>query len=257
MKSPEAKSLDEIVFSGRNKVYGAYQLRRSYPTHITRALLITLVTSVGFSLFVLMYYHFQYSRMIWQAGNSKSVTAILDEDLLQPPHEQSGGRKQETALRVPEIVPSADIQDVASVSDLMPEDGSTDSTATGTGSSQGLSSGQSSGEGDGTGGEIYGTSDTYPEFPGGPKYMQLFINDNVNYPEDARSKRIKGTIQVFMVVRMDGSLTDLKVIKGLHPELDNEVLRVIASMPRWKPALRQGKPVNVRCVIPVSVAPML
>jgi periplasmic protein TonB len=54
----------------------------------------------------------------------------------------------------------------------------------------------------------------------------------------------------------DGSLRDIKVIKGLQPDLDNEAIRVVKSMPLWKPGVRGGVAVNVRCVIPITVSPL-
>jgi protein TonB len=86
--------------------------------------------------------------------------------------------------------------------------------------------------------------------------MQEYIKENLNYPDVARNLNISGSIHVFIVVLSDGSLRDIKIVKGLQPDLDKEAIRVVKSMPLWNPGIRGGEPVNVRCVIPITVSPL-
>lgn len=104
-------------------------------------------------------------------------------------------------------------------------------------------------------GGVYGSADINPQFPGGIKAMQQFIKDNLHYPEIARKYSISGTIQIYAVITSQGSITDVKVVKGLLAELDEEAVNMVKSMPLWKPAIRGGVPVSVRCIIPISVNP--
>jgi protein TonB len=85
--------------------------------------------------------------------------------------------------------------------------------------------------------------------------MQQFIKENLHYPETARIQNITGVIHVFLVILSDGTIRDVKVIKGLQADLDNEAVRMVRTMPAWNPGKRKGVPVNVRCIIPITVSP--
>lgn len=88
-----------------------------------------------------------------------------------------------------------------------------------------------------------------PEYPGGAGEMQSFITRNINYPEEADGEQ--GRVIVKFVVNKDGSISDVKVIRGLNEVLDKEAVRVIQSMPNWKPGKQHGKTVRVRYSVPV------
>jgi TonB family protein len=90
-----------------------------------------------------------------------------------------------------------------------------------------------------------------PEFPGGTKSLMKFLNENLAYPEEARKNGIEGKVVSQFMVNEDGSLTDLKIVKGLGYGCDTEVLRLINLMPPWNPALQHGKTVKVIYTLPV------
>lgn len=89
------------------------------------------------------------------------------------------------------------------------------------------------------------------EFPGGMDALWNFMNANVRYPKSAKRNGIKGRVFIQFTVSKDGSLSDFTFIKGISKELDEEALRVIKSMPNWKPAKQNGRAVNSRFVMPV------
>ena len=91
-----------------------------------------------------------------------------------------------------------------------------------------------------------------PEFVGGPEAMSRFIQKNFEYPEIARELGEQGTIWVEFVVRANGSVRDVKVVKGVSKSLDKEAKRIIKRMPKWIPGEQAGKPVNVRYTIPIK-----
>jgi TonB family protein len=78
-----------------------------------------------------------------------------------------------------------------------------------------------------------------------------FIAKNLTYPEEAKTKKIKGRVYVSFVVDKEGYIKSAKVVRGVHPALDQEALRVILSSPRWEPGKEKGKPVNVTYTIPI------
>ncbi len=92
-----------------------------------------------------------------------------------------------------------------------------------------------------------------PEFPGGQQAMLAFLSENVKYPVIARENGIQGTCIVQFVVNKDGSIVDVEIVRsGGDPSLDKEALRVIKSMPKWRPGMLKGKPVRVKYTIPVN-----
>lgn len=93
--------------------------------------------------------------------------------------------------------------------------------------------------------EIFLVVEEAPEFPGGARALYAFINNNVHYPVIAQENGIQGTVYVKFVVNEKGEATDAKILRGVDPSLDREALRVISSLPRFKPGKQRGKPVKV------------
>ena len=100
-------------------------------------------------------------------------------------------------------------------------------------------------------GEIYQVVEEMPEFPGGMAECMKFLGKNIKYPTIAQENGIQGRVIVQMVVTKEGDLAEAKVVSGVDPNLDAEALRVINSMPKWKPGKQNGEAVNVKYTIPV------
>ncbi len=92
-----------------------------------------------------------------------------------------------------------------------------------------------------------------PEFSGGLEAFNRYINDNLRYPQELKDKRITGKAFVEFTVNKDGSVSDIRILRGLHALLDNEVIRLIKQSPKWKPGIRGGKSSDVTITIPVSI----
>jgi len=91
-----------------------------------------------------------------------------------------------------------------------------------------------------------------PEFPGGEMALRKFIADAIRYPVIAQENGVQGKVYVNFVVGKDGRVTDARVIRSVDPALDKEALRVINSLPRWKPGIQRGDPVRVSFSVPIS-----
>jgi len=91
-----------------------------------------------------------------------------------------------------------------------------------------------------------------PEFPGGLHALNNFLSTNIKYPKDARANHIQGRVVLRFVVERDGSLSDIKVVKGIGSGCDEEALRVLKLSPRWKPGMQQGKQVRVQYSVPIN-----
>jgi protein TonB len=101
--------------------------------------------------------------------------------------------------------------------------------------------------------EIFMVVETMPEFPGGQQEMMKYIGTNIKYPVIAQENGIQGRVICQFVVEKDGKVTDIKVVRSSGDEsLDEEAVRLINSMPKWKPGKQRGKPVRVKYTVPVN-----
>lgn len=99
--------------------------------------------------------------------------------------------------------------------------------------------------------EIFMVVEDMPEFPGGDAARQNWIVKNMVYPEIERENGIQGLVVVSFVVEKDGSITNIKVLKSVSPNIDAEAIRVVKAMPGWKPGKQRGKPVRVTINLPL------
>lgn len=94
--------------------------------------------------------------------------------------------------------------------------------------------------------------DVRPEFPGGDMAMFKYLMENITYPEDAAKDSIQGRVNVSFVVTANGSIDDIEVRKSISPSLDKEAIRVVKSMPKWKPGEKGGKKVSCQYMLPIT-----
>lgn len=100
--------------------------------------------------------------------------------------------------------------------------------------------------------EILTIVDQMPRYVYGEQGLAEFIAHNIRYPKEARQQGIEGRILCSFIVGSDGSISNIEVVEGLHPQLDNEAIRVLGLMPRWEPGLNDGEKVNVKCLLPID-----
>lgn len=91
-----------------------------------------------------------------------------------------------------------------------------------------------------------------PEFPGGIDAMYRFLSENTKYPRSLRRRDVTGKVFAAFIVHTDGSLQDISIIESPHEKLSKEAVRVIMSMPRWKPGSRDGELLRVKYNLPIS-----
>ena len=100
-------------------------------------------------------------------------------------------------------------------------------------------------------GKVYETSEVMPEYPGGVPKLMEFLSANVRYPVEAQRSKIEGRSVIGFGVEGDGSISNVSVTKGSYPLLDDEAIRVVKEMPKWKPGMINGKPVRVKFNLPI------
>lgn len=90
-----------------------------------------------------------------------------------------------------------------------------------------------------------------PQFPGGNKALADFLSKNIKYPESAKQNKVSGKVVVMFQVNVDGTISNVSIAQSLTPECDKEAKRVVSLMPKWSPALQNGKPIRSFYQIPI------
>lgn len=261
----------DIVFSGRNKSYGAYALRSQSSSILTKSLLIA---SSAFVLFFIspMVYNKLFPEEVVAAPLTKTI--VLDDvihSMKKPEPEKKVEPEKAEPVKVKTVaVPSnivvvnkvdlpepptmKDMQD-AVISDKT-QDGEIKpdlvvNTNTGKGNSDGVTKDGDGGKSDT---EVYIAAgvDEYPEFTGGMKAWAKYMERNLKYPYRAQEEGVQGKVFVSFVVEKDGSITDVQVLKGIGFGCDEEAMKVIKKSPMWKPGKNKGVPVRVRYNMPIN-----
>lgn len=101
-------------------------------------------------------------------------------------------------------------------------------------------------------GEVFDVVETMPEFPGGLKALMQYLGENIKYPKTAIDSQKEGRVIVSFVINKEGDLMNAKIVRSIDSALDEEALRVVNSMPKWKPGEQGGKKVNVKYTLPVA-----
>jgi protein TonB len=263
----DKSNLDELVFEKRNKAYGAYAIRKSYPDNLKRSIYFTLVPM--FLLFLISIY-FQSKKKIEPLppdsqtngkASSDKDKILKDEkvqfanfEIVMPdlPIENFTVVADKKVIK-PVQIKRADIKPIISAG----FSGITSLFNSGTGIGSPGSGGPGSG---GIGGielpvitkpEILDFSEIMPEFPGGIEAMQVYIQKNLSYPRWAIENNIKGKVVLSFVVMPDGSIEFSEIERGIGFGCDDEALRVVNEMPKWKPGIQNGKKVAVKFILPI------
>jgi protein TonB len=244
---------EDIVFESRNKEYGAYSIRKSYNENISKASLIALFfAACAFGII--------------QVASMVGVTIkIPHPDIptipLPPPKIITEHPIKRTEARTAQHV-NRDILERVVTHEVEPapvEPIEVDPVGSKTGtptdvSTEGIGLGQDAEilPGVAEPPKIIDIAEVMPHYEGGLKAMSRFISKNIHYPAGARMTGQEGTVYVRFVVNSLGQVVDVEVIKGVCALLDNEAMRVIATMSKWKPGLQHNLPVNVRMVLPIK-----
>lgn len=261
-------SFNEIVFEHRNKEYGAFELRRSLERHQFIAFLIT--SSLVLIIVGGMFINGTLTPVIKAPYIAPDVnTKILEfytqnEEIAQEeshkPSEKPSGRND---LKKDELV-MVPVKDPLKETDKKDESNATDSTqfnAGGDGSAGPVKPGGEAGQGSGNGltgngntneNEPIDIAEINPEFPGGLDKMYRYLGNNLRYPRYLLERKISGTVFVSFVVSKSGEINEVEIIKTPHEGFNEEVIRVIHKMPKWKPGFQGGKPVAVRYKMPIK-----
>jgi protein TonB len=249
--------IDDLLFQSRNKDYGAYQLRKRYNSVVITGIIIA---SLLISLAVII--PFVLTPRTDNVLNGNRSYAQLQLENLEPPKEEiyvPPSPPPPQAVHVEEIVRYVPPKVVDSVPPLEKPQLSTDEylnqttnekvDITGTGSGDNLMAGQDGSATD----EPFFLVEIMPLFKGGglDKFRD-WIQKRTNYPQAAYDKKIRGTVTLTFIVEKDGSVSNVTIVKGVDPLLDEAAVKAISESPKWTPGLQRGEPARVRFLIPLN-----
>ncbi len=259
----------DLVFEGRNQTYGAYKLRKGTGKRNLWSLLIVLIAAVViFSAIAI--------KNVIQANQRVAVTTGVELSQIQTKKQPNVEKKTPVKIEQPKQVEKvkSSIKFTAPVikrdEDVKPEeemknqdDLQKTKTTIGAFNVQGN---------DEVGGEVlkakeeiaqpeppkeeenkvFDVVEEQPSFPGGQGALMQWLSDNIKYPVIAAENGVQGRVIVQFVVSKTGSISDVKVVRGVDPSLDREAVRVVSQMPKWTPGRQNGTTVNVRYTLPVT-----
>ncbi len=261
----------EMVFEGRNKEYGAYRLRKNAGKRNLYSLITIFIAALaiwgGISLV-----KFVESRTKTVAQTSVAELSALN----QPKKKAEVKQQQKVKLEQPETVVErvkSSVKFTAPVikkdDEVKPEDelktqDELMSTKTAIGALDVKGNDDANGEvlkikeavaqpePKPEVEKVFDVVEQMPSFPGGPSALMEWLSNNVKYPVVAQENGVQGRVVVSFVVERDGSITDVKVVRGVDPSLDKEASRVVRAMPRWIPGKQNGSAVRVKYNVPVA-----
>jgi protein TonB len=261
-------SLDDIVFDGRNRHYGAYELRALYQRHMTRALIIA---TVMFAL--ILVFPAVASLLKDKAVPVPSHPTIievmpppLDAKKIEPPVAAPARpatpppvQQHIATTRFTELKPVPDEQVTEDVPEQDKLANSTVAAVTQAGTNDPaalpIEPIETSGKGDGVvADKPYYSVEQMPELPGGGGQLAIVaaIQKAVRYPSNALRNGVEGKVFVSFVVDPKGEVTDVKIVKGLGSGLDEETIRAIKTLPRFIPGKQNGREVSVAFTVPIT-----
>jgi protein TonB len=254
----------DVVFTGRNKAYGAYDLRKTNPKNTNRALLIGVAVFVFLISFKTILNKIQ--GFIPKDKEKVKVTEVVlppppvDEIKKPPPPPPEPPKPKVDQVRFPPPVVKPDNEvrekDPPTVKELEVAD-----------------PGQKDQKGDPDAeiridepvgnsdvkqvveenpNQIFTAVEKQPSFPGGDAKFGAYLGKAIRYPAIARENNVTGRVILTFVVERDGSLTDIKVVRGIGSGCDEEAVRALKASPKWTPGIQNGKPVRVQYSVPVA-----
>jgi periplasmic protein TonB len=256
-------NLDEVVFENRNKLYGAYALRKSYDSHLIKAILGSL------AFFLLLYFGLYLKSAIVPASHpividdpivfEKGNIEIVIE--LPPPPQAPVTRVQprtdhgelQIVARPPQPIVVTPPSQPASVTP--PGTGTVETAITPPGTITGTNTITFPPvEVDPPEPATIENLQFMPEFPGGMDALEQYLQNNLEYPDQAYSIGLTGRVVVSFVIGKDGVIKDIKILQSLGFGCDEEAKRVVERMPKWKPGKQNGRDVAVRYTLPIRFA---
>ena len=245
----------DIIFEGRNKSYGGYELRKNYYKRVLRSLMVLLGIGLATAAYAIINMNVRVEKKV-TAVKKEVVLAELppvDPKKLPPPPPPPPPVKPTVKFTPPVIKKDEEVKE----EEVPPPQ--KEITASGPKDEKGDPNGIDPGivaPSTGTGVVAAPAAPaifSYVEQPPVSGYdLTAYLSKNIHYPDAAREANIEGRVIVKFVVNEDGSISDVQVVRGIGSGCDEEAKRVVMAMPKWKPGKQNGKAVKVYFTQPIS-----
>jgi protein TonB len=249
----KAPAFDDIVFEDRNKEYGAYKLRKKYNRNVSIALLIGIL--IMGTVIITPYINAKASDS--RSRRAERQVEIKMEKLDQPneqvappppppppPTDVVQQQKYVPPVVVDSIKPE-DVKQLMTADQAQTEVKNTEVVEVQQQVKEEVQEAEAEPE-------PFVVVEEMPLFPGGEKALLDYIAANTQYPEIAKENNIQGKVIVRFCVTPKGGVSQVSVLKGVDPELDKEAIRVVNTLPTFKPGKQGGKPVPVWYMVPIA-----
>jgi protein TonB len=253
-KSP---TLEDIIFEDRNKDYGVFLILKDSARRLRISFLLALLLFF-FCLAVLwVWISIPLAMSFDSVSDVKFVSVTYDPSLitiLKEPEKIFPEKKKAILFTPPRIVDEEPVlQDEQMASNtVIPSDTVKDEPKKDSLSAKESKSEEITGLQSGSSADTLMLVEFAPLFPGGPLALKQFISSNLIYPADALRRNVTGTVILNFLIDKDGSIGRIIISKKVDPVIDFEAIRIIETMPRWKPAVVKGKPIACMMVIPIT-----
>jgi periplasmic protein TonB len=250
-----ARSWEDVVFENRNQAYGAYVLRKVYGKNVFFGLITTAVVLLIIMFFPAIVEFFKGDEVVEKAPPRKLVYTELSApppiDKPKPPPPQIQLPKLQKVIKFvpPKVVKEEVVEEIPTIEEIKQNEVAAVEVE---GDAEVVFDEPVVAVVEEDENKIFMVVEQQPEFEGGYEAMMNFIRKNMRYPASARRMGIDGTVYVSFVVGKDGTINDVKVLRGISADCDKEAVRVVQSMPPWKPGKQNGKPVFVRFNLPIK-----
>lgn len=248
----------DILYQGQNKLYGGYQLRKNYSHRLLASLGLLLVFGALIALLGLL----SHKDVQIRATNTRptvlsNLSVMAHPEVIPQPHRALAQPKAAPAKTVPIVTQNNKVNDAPKTVTNTNNDTPGPNEAPGnTGETANGPSGTTAGTG------IAPVAPPPPakpviktwaeEMPAPNFDMNEYLTANLRYPDPAREANVQGRVVIQFVVNEDGSISNVTVFRGIGAGCDQEALRVVAAMPRWKPGRQNGIPVKVSYLLPIN-----
>lgn len=271
-----SKEWRDLIFEGKNKDFGAYKLRQGSESRHNKAFFYVLIGLVTVCLLIFGY--MKYEAYKTQKAEEEAKAKLEQQQKLAQMEAEKEEEKEEEVeqIEIEEVKPEAPQLATQLMTELLltdtpkedneikanediQKDNSVMSTFTQAGSDdinlikehkeevvQEKPREEKKKE------EVFTHVEQMPKFPGGDAELYKFISNNLNYPAMAIENNVQGRVVVQFVVTKDGSIGNVKVVRSVDRDLDNEAIRVCKKLPKFIPGKQNGQPVNVWYTLPVT-----
>ncbi len=273
-----SKEWRDLIFEGKNKEFGAYELRRTSDSRHNRAVLWTIIGLIVVLIAFYIYGIYNDYKMEQREKELQAQIEMAEMDALaddEPEEEEEEEIQERVEEQKPEALPEeilntmkateiAIAPDEEVVEEIKSQDELKESTTAigSTNFDQGTDDinvvreykeeiiVEEKKEVDDN--QVFQSVEQMPQFPGGDAALMKWIGEHIKYPTMAMENNIQGRVTVSFVVTKNGSIGEVKVLRSRDPDLDKEAVRVVKSLPNFIPGKMNGQPVNVWYTLPVN-----